>query len=114
MHKILPQIYTTPNCRCGLSRETVKHFLVECPLHTSPCTSLCDSVELTSIKNNVAFNKRLINMQVLIGDAEYLPAAVKTKVCALVGNSRRSASQGRLKMSQTDQEGLLVGHSGLT
>ena len=84
MHKILPQIYTSPNCRCGLSRETVEHFLIDCPLHTSPRASLCDCIELTFMKYNVPFNKRLINMQVLIGEAEYLPTAVKTKVRTLV------------------------------
>ena len=57
---------------------------MDCPMHASPRASLYDSIELIFIKNNVPFYKRIINMQVLIGDVEYLPAAVKNRIRAVV------------------------------
>ena len=33
MHKIMPDFYDSPNFECGTDRDTIEHYLLECPTY---------------------------------------------------------------------------------
>jgi ribonuclease HI len=84
MYKILPNFYPSPNCQCGLSRETIEHLLFHCTLYTDIRTDLIADIEILFIKNNVPAHKRFINTQVLLGRPDYLPRHLITQLQARV------------------------------
>jgi ribonuclease HI len=67
MNRIMPDAYPTPNCLCGTGRQTINHYLIDCPLHNVERAALSNFVEELFIKYNVPPSLCKIDIKNLIG-----------------------------------------------
>ena len=84
MHKIMPNVYTSPLCECGMGIQTISHILLDCTLHAIPRDHLFDSIETLFNECNVSVHNRYYNLQVLLGKPEYLQVDVSNRIHHLV------------------------------
>ena len=84
MHKIMPNVYSSPLCECGMGIQTISHILLDCTLHAIPREHLFDSIETVFKQCNVSVHNRYYNLQVLLGKPEYLQVDVCNRIHHLV------------------------------
>ena len=89
MNRILPEIYTSPNCDCGQKLGTVEHFLTECILFKDMRVELYDKIERIFQKNNTPTHKRIINKYVLLGQSS-LPQKIAIQIHIAVASFIRA------------------------
>ena len=89
MNRILPEIYTSPNCDCGQKLGTVEHFLTECILFKDMRVEFYDKIERIFQKNNTPTHKRIINKYVLLGQSS-LPQKIAIQIHIAVASFIRA------------------------
>lgn len=65
MNKLFPDEYN-PCCQCSRERQTISHFLIDCPIFSAQRETMTDSIELKFIKDNTPVWERSITLADLL------------------------------------------------
>ena len=93
MNKIMPTIYDTPNCDCGMERATIEHYLIRCPSHKLHRNTLLHKLEYFFLKFSTRTNF-VMSLQILLGKTSDFNWEVTTQL--------RSAVADYIRATETD------------
>ena len=84
MNRIMPTEFPSPICDCGVDRETVEHFLLNCPLHLKQREIMIEKIERGYIETHTPHKYRKVNIHTLLGNNSSLSPDMRTKIKSAV------------------------------
>ena len=80
MNKIMRTEFPTPNCDCGRDRETIEHYLLECPKYENQRLVMFNNIDAAYHITETSYEKRNLNTKILLGDNVHLAPEMRYQI----------------------------------